>query len=148
MVPFQLYQDRNMRVDRPLGKPSGHPVFPLNQLPQSSLSKAEVNLGAFSHVCSLLTLLTLQRKDTPCLFWDSIGPAASSSSFRLAKRANSISCIIASGLLSPSSSLSADVDETEVDFVDEEGVLQDARRRHPHTQDVLLQKWNNILPSP
>ena len=45
-----------MRVNRPLGKPSGHPVFPLNQLPQSSPSKAEVNLGAFSHVCSLLTL--------------------------------------------------------------------------------------------
>ena len=38
------------------------------------------------------------------------------------------------------SSLSADVDEAEVDFVDEEGVLQDARRRHPHPQDVLLKK--------
>ena len=37
-------------------------------------------------------------------------------------------------------SLAADIDETEVDFVDEEGVLQDARRRHPHPQDVLLQK--------
>ena len=35
-------------------------------------------------------------------------------------------------------SLSADVDEPEVDFVDEEGVLEYARRRHPNAQDVLL----------